>query len=136
MKVLQDLKANKLSINIDKTKRTIFHPIHKKRFMSTKFPELFIDGLALEREVFNKFLGVSIYKRVTWKDPINTSSTKISKSIDILYRARLIIPRKQLNHLYFAFVHSYLNYANLAWALLRKLNFLLFIVSNSTELDY
>ena len=65
MKVLQDLKANKLSINIDKTKRNIFHPIHKKRFMSTKFPELFIDGLALEREVFNKFLGVSIYKRVT-----------------------------------------------------------------------
>ena len=31
----------------------------------------------------------------------------------ILYRARLIIPRKQLNKLYFLFVHSYLNYANL-----------------------
>ena len=42
------------------------------------------------------------------------TSTKISKSIGILYRARLIIPRKQLNQLYFLFVHSYLNYANIA----------------------
>ena len=26
-----------------------------------------------------------------------------------------MIPRRQLNQLYFSFVHSYLNYANLAW---------------------
>ena len=31
-------KANKLSINIDKAKWTIFHPTSKKRFMPTKFP--------------------------------------------------------------------------------------------------
>ena len=51
-------KANKLSINIDKTKWTIFCPTSKKRFRPTKFPELFIDGIALERETVTKFLGV------------------------------------------------------------------------------
>ena len=30
-------KINKLSINIDKTKLTIFYPTSKKRFMHTKF---------------------------------------------------------------------------------------------------
>ena len=35
--------------------------------------------------------------------------TQISKSSGILYRARLIISRKQLNQLYFSFVHSYLS---------------------------
>ena len=68
-------KANKLSINIDKTKWTIFYATPEKRFMPTKL-----------------------------KAHINTISTKISKSIGILYRARLIIPRKQLNQLYFSFV--------------------------------
>ena len=53
-------KANKLSINIDKTKWTIFYPTSKKRFMPTKFPELFIDGITLERETVTKFLGVII----------------------------------------------------------------------------
>ena len=43
-------KANKLSINIDKTKWAIFYPTSKKRFMPTKFPELSIDGITLERE--------------------------------------------------------------------------------------
>ena len=41
-------KANKLSINIDKTKWAIFYLTSKKRFMPTKFPELFIDGITLE----------------------------------------------------------------------------------------
>ena len=43
-------KANKLSINIDKNKWTIFYPTSKKCFMPTKFPELSIDGITLERE--------------------------------------------------------------------------------------
>ena len=106
------LEANKLSINIDKTKWTIFHPTSKKRFMPAKFPELFIDGITLKRETVIKFLGVFIDENVTWKPHINTTSTKISKSIGILYRASLIIPRKQLNQLYSSFAHSYLNYAN------------------------
>ena len=62
--------------------------------MPKNFPELFNDGIALERETVIK---------------------SVSKSISILCRARLIIPRKQLNQLYFSFVHSYLNYANLTW---------------------
>ena len=95
-------KANKLSINIDKTKWTIFHPTSKKRFMPTKFPELFTDGITLKREIVTKFFGVFIDENVTWKPHINTISTKISKSISILYRVRLI------------------NYANLAWGSTQK----------------
>ena len=66
-------KANKLSINIDKTKWTIFYPTSKKRFMPT-----------LKRETVTTFLGVFIDENATWKPNINTISTKISKSIGIL----------------------------------------------------
>ena len=71
-------KANTLSINIDKTKWTIFYPTSKKRFMPTKFPELFTDGITLEREIVTKFLGVIIDENVTWKANIYTISTEIS----------------------------------------------------------
>ena len=62
--------------------------------MPPKFPELFIDDITLERETATKLLGVIIDENVKWKAHINTISTKISKSIGALYRARLIIPRK------------------------------------------
>ena len=58
-------KANKLSINIDKTKWTIFHLTSKKHVMPTKFPELFIDGITLKRETVTKFLGIFIDENVT-----------------------------------------------------------------------
>ena len=112
-------KANKLCIIIYKTNWAIFHPNSKKCFMPTKFPELFFDGITLERETVTKFLGVILDGNITWKAHINTISPKISKSIGILYRARLIIPRKKLNQLYFSFVHS-LNYANIAWVSTQK----------------
>ena len=62
-------KPNKLSINIDKTKF-----LSKKRFMPTKFPELFINGIGLEKETVTKFLDVIVDKNVTWKSHINTIS--------------------------------------------------------------
>ena len=90
--------------------------------MPTKFLELFTDGLTLKREIVTKFLGVFIDENITWKRYINTISTRISKSRGILYRARLIIPRKQLNQLCFSFFHKlcYLNYAYLAWGSSKK----------------
>ena len=62
--------------------------------MPTKFPELFIDGITVERETVTKFLDVIIDENITWKAHINTISTKISRTIGILYRSRLIIPVK------------------------------------------
>ena len=64
-------KANKLSINIDKTKWTIFYPTSKKSFMLTKFSELFTDGITPER--VSKFLGVFIDENVTWKASVLNS---------------------------------------------------------------
>ena len=57
-------KANKLSVNVDKSKWTIFYPTSKKCFMPTKFPDLFTDGITLERETVTKFLGVIIDENV------------------------------------------------------------------------
>ena len=46
----------------------------------------------------------------------NDVSTKISKSIGILYKSRGIVKQSLLKQLYFSFIHCHLNYANIAWA--------------------
>ena len=63
-----------------------------------------------------KFLGVFIDENLSWKQHIEIMSSKISKSIGILYKSRDVLSKQCLKQLYFSFIHSYVNYANIAWA--------------------
>ena len=90
-----------------------FYRTSKRRVMPTKYPELFFDSTTLERETVTKVLDVFIDENLAWKAYIKTISTNTFKSVSMIYKAKLINPRKQLNQLYFSFVHSYLKYANL-----------------------
>ena len=38
-----------------------------------------------------------------------------SKNIGLLYRAKHLLEEKSLKSIYFAYIHRYLNYANIAW---------------------
>ena len=40
---------------------------------------------------------------------------KLQKNIGLLYKAENYLHTYGLKHLYFAYVYSYLNYANIAW---------------------
>ena len=51
-------QANKLSLNVDKTKFTLFHKSHQSINLPLKLPDLNINGTFIERENFLKFLGV------------------------------------------------------------------------------
>ena len=91
--------------------------------MPAKFPELFINGITLERETVTKFLGVFIDKNVTWRVHIIKISPKISKIIGIFFYSKANNSKKQLNRICFSFAHGYLNYANLVWGSTRKTKF-------------
>ena len=87
----------------------------KKRFLREPIPFLKMDNIFIERENVTKFLGVLIDENLSWKQHINNVSTKISKSIGILYKSRGIVKQPLLKQLYFYFIHCHLNYANIAW---------------------
>ena len=109
------LSANKLSLNVTKTTYSLFHPASKKRFLREPLPFLKSDNIAIERENVTKFLGVLIDENLSWKQHINDVSTKISKSIGILYKSRGIVKQSLLKQLYFSFIHCHSKYANIAW---------------------
>ena len=120
LKVSTWFKANKLSLNISKTKFSIFHPSSKRRFIPTELPILKIDDVHITRDPVTKFLGVLIDENLSWKAQIANVASKISKSIGILYKATPFLNKTLLKQLYSAFVHSYLSYGNIAWGSTHK----------------
>ena len=61
-----------------------------------------------------------------WKYHIEDVCNKVSKSIGVMYKSRNILSKRLMNELYFSFIHSYLNYASIAWASTNKSNFISF----------
>jgi hypothetical protein len=108
-------KANKLSLNLNKTKYTFFHRLHDKENIPLKLPDLYIGNSKILRESSLKFLGVILDENVTWREHIRTIEDKISKNIGILYRAKHLLNQNCLKILYFSLIHCYINYANIAW---------------------
>ena len=63
-----------------------------------------------------KFLGVTLDEKITWKDHIHTIEKKVTKDIGLLYRAKQLLNEESLKIVYFSYIHSHLNYANVACA--------------------
>ena len=54
-------------------------------------------------------------ENLSWKNHIDLIENKIAKSIGLLYKARKFLNLSNLKTLYFSYIHTYLNYANIAW---------------------
>ena len=78
--------ANKLSLNVKKSKFSFFHKSSKKDNIPLRLPNLNINGFTIERESLTKFLGVWIDENLTWRDHIHTVENKIAKNIGLLYQ--------------------------------------------------
>ena len=108
--------SNKLSLNVKKTKYYFFHKSSKKDNIPLRLPNLNINGFTVERESSIKFLGVWIAGNLTWKGHIHTIENKIAKNIGLLYQGKHYLDDKCLKQIYFAHIHTYLNYVTIAWA--------------------
>ena len=88
LKLWEWFGANKLSLNIAKTKYIKFHT--SKR--NVRYPILKVNNNNIERVTQFNFLGVILHSHMTWNKHINHISMKIARSIGILYRLRNVYP--------------------------------------------
>jgi len=117
LKKLEDwFKANKLSLNIDKTKYSLFHKLSQADNLPLKLPNLTINHKIIKRESYIRFLGVVLDQHISWNEHIRVIENKISKNIGLLYKAKYLLNQHCIKSIYFAFIHSYINYANIVWA--------------------
>ena len=115
-KISQWFLANKLSLNVTKTKYSFFHKTSEKGDIPLKLPRAQINNYNIKIIPSIKFLGVLLDENPSWKDHIKYIEKKISKNMGISYKARDYLTMESLLSLYYAYIHTYINYANLAWA--------------------
>ena len=110
-KLLEWLGANKLSLNVAKTKYMVFHA--SKR--NVIYPNLKVNNNNIESVTEFNFLGVILHSHVTWNKHINHISMKIARSIGILYRLRNVYPESVLVTIYNTLVLPHFHYCLLLW---------------------
>ena len=104
--------ANKLSVNLKKSKFMIFRPRQKRQTLDIN---LEINHCAIERVKETVFLGVILDEEFSWKPYIANVARKISKSIDVIYKASFCLPTSSLLTLYYSLVYPYLVYCVSVW---------------------
>ena len=105
------LKANKLSLNAQKTFFLVFHRARiKDHNMSIQ-----MDGSAINRSSSIKYLGVIIDHKLNWCEHISYVKNKVSKGVGILYKARQYLDKKSLHNLYYSYIYPYLIYCIEVW---------------------
>ena len=127
--------ANKLSLNVQKTKYLFFHKQSKKDDIPLCLPKLIINNYEIQRVESIKFLGVLLDQHLTWKEHIKLTENKIAKNIGILYKVRPYLDKRALLCLCYSYIHSYVNYANTAWCSTNRTYLKTFKVSKSTLLE-
>ena len=111
--------ANKLCLNVKKTKYILFRP--SACFPNITNKHLYIDNKPIsrvgetEQEKSFKFLGIYMDETLTWKHHIGKVCSKISHSNYIINKVKHILPTSSLHTLYLTIVQSHLNYGLHIW---------------------
>ena len=110
LKVNNCLYSNEIKINIDKSNFIYVSFRNDVSFPPLKFENNFISQIA-----YTKFLGIYIDENLRFQEHVNFISSKLSKSLGILFRLNKFFPHHILKNLYYSLIHPYLNYAIEAW---------------------
>lgn len=109
-------KANKLTLNVSKTKYMLFKgkqiPAHKLT--------LRINELCIEQNTNFKFLGIYIDEELKWDVHIHHIEKKLTSGLYALNTTKHFLQTSHLRCLYFALIDSYLRYGCHLWGVTCK----------------
>ena len=119
-KVASWLSANKLSLNVGKSKLLIFSLCDRTNII--KDINLSINNEKLKIVDMAKYLGVIIDNKLNWNEHIKAINLKLSKGIGLLSKIRHFVPKTVLRSLYYAFINPHIDYNLLNWSLSSETN--------------
>ena len=100
--------ANKLSLNLHKTAAMQF-------WNNNTSLELHVDNIKIPVVESTKFLRVQIDNQLTWHNHANHLVNKLSINKRLMALGRNLLDRNSLQKIYFAHIHSHLNYGLSIW---------------------
>lgn len=104
------LSANRIRLNVDKTKYMVFS--YRGDY---NLPPIKTGESTIENTDCSKFLGVFVDRHLSFCDHVNHISAKISKSIGVLNRINKFVPVDVMKSLYYSLIHPYISYVIGAW---------------------
>ena len=102
--------VNKLTLNLNKTVAMNFWPGNKKGTNSINIMDVNIPFVQITR-----FLGVYLDENMDWKYHSNQVYNKIQSNKQLLNISKNLMDLKTLIKIYYAHIHSHLNYGLIAW---------------------
>ena len=120
LSVSEWLKANRLMLNVSKTKLLIFHS--KRRNVIHHDFVIKLEGNTLQPDSNVKYLGMLIDNNLSWSCHIRKLCTSLSRANGILSKLRHLVPFRVLKSIYYAVFHSKLLYGCLGWSLSTLIN--------------
>ena len=106
-------KANKLKLNIDKTKMVCFRK--KGQTFVKENLQITLDEVPLDCEDSATFLGICLDSHLTWEAHSNKVALKMAKNSGILNRIKNYLPSSSLTVLYNSLVSSHFTYGLEVW---------------------
>ena len=108
------LYNNHLKINASKTKYMLFTP-DTDNWKEIPDPEIKIGQSILERVYEYKYLGLIIDTKLTWAPHIKYITSKLSKTLGILFKTRYYLNTKSLYLILHSLFLSHIRYGILCW---------------------
>ena len=91
--IVHAICSEALSLNVEKTKYSLFHRPSRRDDLPLLLPKLLIKKHKVERVESIKFLGVLLDENLSWKDHIKYIENKVAKNIGLLYRPKLFLEK-------------------------------------------
>ena len=106
------LCANKISLNVTKTKILLFRNVHKPINHNLNFS---INNQSIKLSQSVKYLGVILDNFLNWNLYTKNLCSKLNKANGAISRLRHYVPRSILIQVYYALFFSHINYACQIW---------------------
>jgi len=115
----QWLCANRLSLNIDKTRLLLFHSKYDKKEIDINIK---MKGVRLEPSHSVKYLGIHLDENLSWDIHIKELRNKLSRANGIISKLRHYVPKSTIMQIYYSLFFSHLTYGILVWSLTTQKN--------------
>ena len=118
LRLLNDwLRANKISLNANKTEIILFRSSRK---VITKSLNFRISGQKILPKSCVTYLGVKLNEFLNWDEHFTNLIPKLSRANGMIAKIRHYVDRVTLINIYYAIFDSHLNYCSLVWGKLPR----------------
>ena len=107
LKVNDWLVANRLSLNVNKTKYMIFH--NSQKDISNFSLNLISNHGEIEKVSTLNFLEIILDENINWKPHIENIACKLAKYCGVLSKLKNFVPLHNLRTLFYSMIHPHLN---------------------------